>query len=98
MRLLDVKTAYHLSYGKQPLFPTTDTKFQVKHRMKGGWVKTEGLYKLFIFFESIVKNTLDNPRHLAETPLENPGKEFHFTVDHLVQNAFLTGFPQVDAL
>ena len=84
MRLLRVKTAYYLSYGKQPLFPTTDTKFQVKHRMKDGWVKAEGLYEIFIFFESIVKNTLENPRNLAENPLEIPGKEFHFTVGHPV--------------
>ena len=40
MRLLGgrVKTSYHFSCGKQPLFPTTDTNFQVKRRMKGRWV------------------------------------------------------------
>ena len=54
MRLLGggVKTAYHLSCGKQPLFPTTDTKFQVKRRMKGGWVQAEDLYVILIFFEN----------------------------------------------
>ena len=31
---------------------------------------------------NIVKNTPENPRNLAENPLENPGKEFHFTVGH----------------
>ena len=62
MRLLEVKTAYHLSCGKQPLFPTTDTKFQVKRRMKGGWVQAEDLYVIIIFFlENIVKNTQENP-------------------------------------
>ena len=50
--------------------------------MKGGWVKTEGLYEIYIFFESIVKNTLEIPRNLAENPLKNPGMEFHFTVGH----------------
>jgi len=43
MRLLGVATAYHMSCGKQPLFPTTDTKFQVKRRMKGEWVQAEDL-------------------------------------------------------
>ena len=38
MRQLGVETAYHLSCGKQPLFPKPDTKLQVKLRMKGGWV------------------------------------------------------------
>ena len=52
---------YHLSCGKQPLLLTTDTKFQVKHRMKGGWIQAEDLYVIIIFFESIVKNTLENP-------------------------------------
>ena len=56
--------------------------------MKGGWVKTEGLYEILIFFESIVKNTLESPRNLAENPLENPGKEFHFTVGHPVNILF----------
>ena len=56
-----VKTAYHLSCGKQPLFPTTDTKFQVKRRMKGGWVQAEYLYGIIIFFENVVKRTLENP-------------------------------------
>jgi len=52
---------YYLSCGKQPLFPTTETKFQVKRRMKGGWVQAEDLYVIIIFFESIVKNTLESP-------------------------------------
>ena len=55
------KTAYHLSCDKQPLFPTTDTKFQVKRRMKGGWVQAEDLYVIIIFFENVVKFTLENP-------------------------------------
>ena len=58
MRLLGVKTVYHLSCGKQPLFPT---KFQVKRRMKCGWVQAEDLYVIIIFFENIVKRTLENP-------------------------------------
>ena len=62
---------YHLLCGKQPLFPTTGTKFQVKRRMKGRWVQAADLYVIIIFFESIVKNTL-----------ENPGREFHFTFGH----------------
>ena len=43
MRLLGVETAHHLSYSKQPHFPSTDTKFQVKRKMKGGWVQAEDL-------------------------------------------------------
>ena len=61
MRLFEVKTAYHFSCGKQPLFPTTDSKFQVKRRMKGGWVQVEDLYVIIIFFKNIVKRTLENP-------------------------------------
>ena len=53
--------------------------------MKGGWVKMEGLYEVFILFESIVKKMLENPRILAENLLENPGKEFHFAVGHPVK-------------
>ena len=55
-----VKTAYHLLYGKQPLFPTMDTKFLVKPGMKGGWVQAD-VHVIIIFFESIIKNTLENP-------------------------------------
>ena len=33
-------------------------------------------------FENIVKNALENPWNLTENLLENPGKEFHFTVGH----------------
>jgi len=45
--------------------------------MKGGWVQAEELYVIIIFFlENIVKNALQNPRDLAENPLENPGKNF----------------------
>ena len=51
--------------------------------MKGGWVQAEDLYGIIIFFENIVKRTLENLSNLAEYPLENPGKEFHFTVGHL---------------
>jgi len=59
MRLLEggrVKTAMCC---KHALFPAMDTKFQVKHRMKGGWVQASICDN--IFFESIVKNTLENP-------------------------------------
>ena len=80
-----VKIAYHFLCYKQPLFPTTNTKFQVKRRMKGGWVQAEDLYLIIAFFESIIKRVLENPRNLAENPLENPGKEFHFTVGHPAQ-------------
>ena len=55
-----VKTAYQLSCGKQPVFLTTDTKFQVKRRMKGGWVQVD-LNVIIIFFEITVKRTLENP-------------------------------------
>ena len=55
------KTAYHVSCSKQLLLPTTDTKFQVKRRMKDGWVQAEDLYMIIIFFEIIVKNTLESP-------------------------------------
>ena len=50
--------------------------------MKGGWVQAEDLYEIIIFFENIVKNTLESPWNLAENPLENPGKELYFTVGH----------------
>ena len=60
MRLLGVKTVYHLLCGKPPHFPTTDTKFQAKRRMKGGWVQAVDLYVIIIFFESIVNNTMEN--------------------------------------
>ena len=59
MELGERKMAYHVSFGKQPLFPATETKLQVKHKMKGGWVQAEDLFKMIIFF--IVKNTLENP-------------------------------------
>ena len=83
MRLLGGgETAYNLSCGGS-LFPTTDTKFQVTCRMKGGWVQAEDLYVIIIFFlESIVKDIMENPLNLAENPLENPGKEFHIIVGH----------------
>ena len=55
MRLLGVKAAYNL----QPLFPITDTKFQVKRRMKGGCVQAEDLYMIIMFLEIIDKNTLE---------------------------------------
>jgi len=68
--------------------------------MKGGWVKTKGLYEIFIFFESIVKDAQENPRHLAENPLENPGKEFHFNVRHPVNGNryFSFGLVPIDLL
>jgi len=40
---------------------------------------------IIIFFESIVKNTLESPLNLAENLLENPGKEFYFTVGYPVE-------------
>ena len=83
-------TVHHLSCGKQPLFTTTDTQFQRKRRKKGGWVQAEDLYVIIIFFENIVKNTLENP-HLAENPHENPGKEFNFTVGHHVHACAFAG-------
>ena len=48
--VIGVKTMYHLLCCKQPLFPTTGTKFQVKRRMKGGLVQVEDLYVIIIFF------------------------------------------------
>ena len=60
MRLLGDKTACHLSCGKQPRFPSTDTNFQVKRRMKCGWVQAADLYVIIIFVENIVKRTLEN--------------------------------------
>ena len=52
--------------------------------MKGGWIQAEDLYVIIIFFENIVKNTLESPWNLAENPLENPEQEFHSTVGHPV--------------
>jgi len=40
-------------------FPTMETKPQAKNRMKGGWVQAD-LYVIIIFFENIVKRTLEN--------------------------------------
>ena len=76
MRLLGGKTAYRLSCGKQPLFPSTDTKFQVKGRMKCGWVQAEDIYVIIIFFE----NSQAYPGKPLKFGRKSPGKEFHFTV------------------
>ena len=75
MSLLWGKTVYHLSCGNQPLFPTTDKKFQVKRRMKGGCVLSEDLYLIIIFVESIVKNTLKLGR-------QSPGKPWKIISFH----------------
>ena len=62
MRLLGGKNRVSFVVWWWPLFPTTDTKFQVKRRINGGWVQAEDLYVIMIFFlENIVKNTLENP-------------------------------------
>ena len=61
MTLFGGETAHYLSCGKQPLFSTTNTQFQGNRRMKGGWVQAEDLYVIIIFFENIVKNTLEKP-------------------------------------
>ena len=68
------RTAYRVSCGKQPHFPTTETKFHVKHKMESGWVQAENLYVIIIFFENIAENPLENPEILVEYPLESPGK------------------------
>ena len=60
-KVIGGQTAYHVSCSKQALFPTTDTKFQVKRRMNDGWVQAEDLYVIIIFFETIVKSTLECP-------------------------------------
>ena len=50
---------------------------------RGCGVRSDRNYtRITIFFESVVKNTLENPLNLTENPLENSGKEFHFTVGH----------------
>jgi len=54
--------------GKQPGFPTTETKVEIKRRMECGWVKA--------------KSPLEKPGNLAENPLKIPGKMFHFAVGH----------------
>ena len=79
MRLLGVKIAYHLSCGKQPLFPTTETKCQVKRRMKGGWVQAENLYEDNHIFR---KHSQKYPGKPLKFGRKSPGKEFHFTVGH----------------
>jgi len=38
--------------------------------------------RIIFFLENKIKNALENPRNLAENPLENPGKEFHIIVGH----------------
>ena len=56
---LGVKTACHLSCGKQPL-SNNRHKISSKRKMKGGWVQAEDLYVIIIFFENMVKRTLEN--------------------------------------
>ena len=56
------ETSVSFVLWRQPLFPTTGTKFQVARRMKGGWVQAEDLYLIITFFlENIDKNTLESP-------------------------------------
>ena len=52
--------------------------------MKGGWLPAEDLYVIIIFFESIVKNTLENPWNLAENSLE---KNFISLLATLLENS-----------
>ena len=61
MRLLGGKNSVSFVMSQAASFPTTDTKFKVIRRMKGGWVQAEDLYRIIIFFEHIVKRTLENP-------------------------------------
>jgi len=83
MRLLGVKTAYHLSCSKQPLFPKTETKFQAKHRMKGGWIQAEALYGDNYMFRKHSKKYPGKPLKFGR---KSPGKEFYFIVGHPVLN------------
>ena len=71
-----MKTACHLSCGKQPLFPTEETKFQVKRRMKDGWLQAEDLYVIIIFFESIVKIPWKTPEIWQKIPWKTLEKNF----------------------
>jgi len=50
------KTAYHLSCGGS-LIPTTDTNFQVKYRMKGGWYRQK-IYTWESYFSSKTKSKM----------------------------------------
>ena len=59
---------HHFSCAKQPLFPTAETNFQVKHGMSMGACRRS--FRDNHFFKSIVENYLEN---LAENPLESPG-------------------------
>jgi len=43
------------------LFSSNGCQFPVKCRMKGGWIQAEALYGIIIFFENIVKRTMENP-------------------------------------
>ena len=61
---------FHVSCGKQPLFPTTDAGFQVKRRMECGWVEAD-VYVIVIFFEKIIDNPHERSRNSAENSIEN---------------------------
>ena len=79
MSLLGGKNSVSLVVWRQPLFPTTDTKFQATRRMKGGWVQAEDLYMVIIYFlVKMDKNTPENPWNLAENPPGKPWKRISF--------------------
>ena len=58
MRLVGEKTTYLVSCGKQPRFPTTKKKFQVKRRMECRWVQADlsVIIILIILDTNLIKN------------------------------------------
>ena len=58
MWLVERKMAYHVIW--QAASSSNGNKFQVKHKMKGGCVQAEDLFKIIIFFKNIVKSSLEN--------------------------------------
>ena len=62
MRLLGGKKQRIICRVASSLFFQQRTKkIQVKRRIHGGWIQAEDLYVIIIFFENIVKRTLENP-------------------------------------
>ena len=81
MRLLGVKTAYHLSCGKQPLFSNNGNKLSSEAQNER-WMGTgrRSICDIYIFRKHIQKY----PGKPLKFGRKNPGKEFHFTVGHPV--------------
>ena len=72
MRLLGGKNS--LSFVMWQAASFSNNRHKISSKTQNERWMAEDLYGIIIFFENIVKPTLN----LAKIPLENPGKEFHF--------------------